>query len=656
MSLQQEPRPLSPAEKEAMLSKLKGEYEHPAPDGGDHRVIMVEVADKYPEPDAHPAQSMLRDERIIPEPFKEVTTPIKVREMTDEEAKELCSNGLYEAGIAVPNRTEEFNRAMDNVLPKEIRTAVLESDSPCCRIMTWEPSSDNEDQEQRIEFGLENGAEMRMTMSEFQRRKDLAYMELMRLKNFEEWRDQIIPKEIQSIVFAGHQLVGISQTFEDCDNGIYHLTLRKNPEDPATDYKFTISMKEIEILRAKVNAGQYLDRDQLGTVAESLEENKGEVDKRMQEIIDSTEVNPDAELESKTVEVPIGEDPLQYAIKEDDEGIHIDLDLLESEYPGAQVKEIDFESERVKDAVLDKATGTFNMSDEEAFEFYMLVKQFKANPKMKVKIADLPMSMRTECAKQVTEVGGSVQDYDMFAQLLVQTFVSEVEQNEVFIDIEKELDEALKIPSVMDMFFEHSHQMAHEHIPEMIQRCEEAGDTARADLLKKIGQAIDDAFSMKPLIEYYNNTTRARKAVRRDIDKVKTYINAMNYNNQKTKFKMQDATGMLTAMAKVFIEDAIQKDGAPVYTEEQIVKFVILVCYQCAELDAESIVSATYMYYLMKNVISLTYVEEAKTDFARQLIDNISNVMSAIIDEEAEFYAANPKREGKQKRSKRNKR
>lgn len=635
MNLQQEPRPLTPAEKEAMLSKIKGEYEHPAPDGG-NQVFNVEVKDVLHEDDDIPAD-----------------TPVTVREMTDEEAKEWGSSAFN-----LPDTTAEFNRQLDAVLPKEVRTAVLGSSASCIKFVTWEPNEEPNTvkvEEPYIEFSLDDGTDIRMTMKQFQHRKDMAYAELMRMEGFNTWRDQIIPKEVQPIVFAGDQLVGISQSFADCNNGVYNLRLRKN-NNPETDYTFTISKSEIEILQAKVAAGEYLDREQLTTVADSLEESKGEVDKKMQEIIDSTEVNPDAELESETVEVPIGDDPLQYAIKEDDEGIHIDLDLLESEYPGAQVKEIDFESDRVKDAVLDKATGTFNMSDEEAFEFYMLIKQFKANPKMKVKISDLPMSMRTECAKQVTEVGGSMQDYDMFAQLLVQTFTSEIEQNEVFIDIEKELDEALKIPSVMDMFFEHSHQMAHEHIPEMIKKCEEAGDTERAELLKRIGQAIDDAFSMKPLIEYYKNTTRARKAVRRDVDKVKTYINAMNYNNQKTKFKMQDATGMLTAMSKVFIEDAIQRNNVALLTEDQIIKFVILVCHQCSELDAESIVSATYMYYLMKNVISLTYVEEAKTEFARQLIDNISSVISVIIDEEAEFYAANPKREGKQKRSKRNKR
>lgn len=397
--------------------------------------------------------------------------------------------------------------------------------------------------------------------------------------------------------------------------------------------------------------------EEIADVAHALEENKGEVDKRMEEIINSTEVNPDAELDSRQVDVPIGDDPLAYAVREDEDGIHIDLDLLESEYPGAQVKEIDFESDDVKDSILGKATNTFNMSDEEAFEFYLLVKDFKSGRKKKIKMADLPMSMRMECAKQVEQVGGTVSDYDMFAQLLVQTFTSEIEQNQVFIDIEKELDEALKIPSVMDMFFEHSHKMAHEHIPEMITKCEEAGDMERAALLKRVGDAIDDAFSMKSLIEYYKSNTRVRKACRRDTDKVKKYIAAMNYNNEKTKFRMQDATGMLTAMSKVFIEDYIREhDGEQKWCEEDIIKFVILVCDKCTAMDPNSIVSATYMYYLMKNVITLTYVEEAKTEFARQLIDNISDVMSTIIDEEAEFNAANPKREGKQKRSKRDKR
>ena len=74
---------------------------------------------------------------------------------------------------------------------------------------------------------------------------------------------------------------------------------------------------------------------------------------------------------------------------------------------------------------------------------------------------------------------------------------------------------------------------------------------------------------------------------------------------------------------------------------DDIYKFAILLCKHCENLDPTNVVDASYMYYLVRNIIALKYTNETKTDFSAQLINNICNVIVFIRVKESEFNESN---------------
>ena len=68
-------------------------------------------------------------------------------------------------------------------------------------------------------------------------------------------------------------------------------------------------------------------------------------------------------------------------------------------------------------------------------------------------------------------------------------------------------------------------------------------------------------------------------------------------------------------------------------------------------MDPCDLIDATFMYYLMRNIIMLKHGNESKTEFAAELINNICGVITFIRDKEAEFNESNMDKSKHAKRS-----
>ena len=135
-------------------------------------------------------------------------------------------------------------------------------------------------------------------------------------------------------------------------------------------------------------------------------------------------------------------------------------------------------------------------------------------------------------------------------------------------------------------------------------------------------------------------------------------IDLFNYQNEKSNFKMNDASHVPTVLTELFLvtpyRDAAMYEsaGEPIpesiaklidmnITATDIEKFCILIFRSCRSFDAMAVDSAAYMYYLVRNIIALRHTKEAKTDFAAELINNICNTITFIRDKESEFNESN---------------
>ena len=80
-------------------------------------------------------------------------------------------------------------------------------------------------------------------------------------------------------------------------------------------------------------------------------------------------------------------------------------------------------------------------------------------------------------------------------------------------------------------------------------------------------------------------------------------------------------------------------------TEENVNKFLVLLYRSCSNLHKDELVDASYIYYLLKNISMLNYINDhsskAADTFSVELISNIKAMMYYIMAKEEEFYASN---------------
>ena len=92
----------------------------------------------------------------------------------------------------------------------------------------------------------------------------------------------------------------------------------------------------------------------------------------------------------------------------------------------------------------------------------------------------------------------------------------------------------------------------------------------------------------------------------------------------------------------------------PKYTERDIANFVIAFAKTCDRLSADRIEDCAYIYYTIRNITDLAFIEQAGTEFSKQIINNIETTIDKI--KEVEQHYLDMKTERPVKKSKKSKR
>lgn len=405
--------------------------------------------------------------------------------------------------------------------------------------------------------------------------------------------------------------------------------------------------KTVDGFSATQNSSE-LTQDQINDIASSLEEMRL---RQVEDAADKVEIDENAKLESDTIITPI--DGVEGRVVDSMPEMNISLFDIEDD-------------EKVKQAntnrMVENAKDSLNLTDDDAIAMISIISEMKKNPKYPV-YSNLPNSLK-KIVDDIAVDGFHTPinaipraNLDRIARMVMTEFASSEELNDAFIDLQKSIDEALHIPSIMDLYTEHTRKVMEENIPEMAESIKEEYPE-KAKMLLDVKEEFSHSYTFDRAREMYESNSRLRKAVRRHDMEYKRVLQDFNSKNERSTFKMNDVTELPIVLHKTLIEDpeimmaANKEDDKPVddyvsgvvdmnITDDDIQKFCVLICKSCENLDPTAILDAAYMYYMMKNIIVLKYADEAKTDFAAELINNICNTIAFIRDKEAEFNAAN---------------
>lgn len=302
------------------------------------------------------------------------------------------------------------------------------------------------------------------------------------------------------------------------------------------------------------------------------------------------------------------------------------------------------------------AKETFDLSDEEVFQMINVLSNMRSNPKYPV-YANLPEKMQLIISKLAYENKIPVSKLDAVSRAMLEELVSEAGIDNTLIDLEKALNEALNVPSIMDMYTEHTRNVMEDILPKTIENIRDEFPE-KAEKLEAVKKAFMESYDFSFAKRVYTENSRLRKTIRRFSTEFQRSIDLFNYMNEKSNFKMNDANHLFAVLKKVLIDDPYIAYGVHEQTgealpemeqklcdmciaEDDIKKFCILICKSCENYNPNDVTHAAYMYYLVRNIIALRHTNEAKTDFAVELINNICDTITFIRDKESEFNESN---------------
>lgn len=369
----------------------------------------------------------------------------------------------------------------------------------------------------------------------------------------------------------------------------------------------------------------------------------------MADLKETVEVNPDAELEQGEAEINSETNEIEAIAKTVDRDLKIDL------FDAADPETI---SKAAEEKMLSNIQTGMDLDENEAFDFIKVINDIRAGRIIPNLYNVLPKKIQDTINKLMLESKIPVQHRNEVSKLILNEFINSAEVEAAFVDFEKALNETLQIPSMVDMYGEHTREVMEKNIPEMIEKIKDE-EPEKAAMLEKVKEGYTKSYTLELVKAAYESSSSMRKTVRRsDID-FRRCLDDFNKKNSTTRFKMYDVYEVPNALAKVLcadpvtqyarcieggteIPESVQKLVDFKTSEDDIKKFCVLLTSSCEELNAEDVIDASYMYYLTKNIIMLRHTADGKTGFAAELINNICDVIALIRNKEAEFYAENP--------------
>ena len=309
-----------------------------------------------------------------------------------------------------------------------------------------------------------------------------------------------------------------------------------------------------------------------------------------------------------------------------------DLDIL-------HVDDLDqFNEDNFKKNFVETTAKNHQLSDEDAMTLLDIMTAYKKDKTISV-FNRMPDSIKTQVRQICMSANIPMTNANQVAKMMLDELIAETATDQTFIDFEKSINEAMKIPSLVDMYEEHVAETVGEKLPAMADAIKDE-DPAKAKMLLDVADQYEAARTYSKLKECFDTNSRVRKLVRRDADRWHRFGEELNFMNKDSKFRMPDACSLHPILLKVIANDPDND-----LTEENVNKFLVLLYRSCSNLHKDELVDASYIYYLLKNISMLNYVNDhsskAADTFSVELISNIKAMMYYIMAKEEEFYASN---------------
>lgn len=285
----------------------------------------------------------------------------------------------------------------------------------------------------------------------------------------------------------------------------------------------------------------------------------------------------------------------------------------------------------------EELSGKFNLETEEAIKFARVVNRVKSGEKFNI-YRELPNSIKFTIDKECLEneaIGN--QTRNMMAKFIVDEFIRDYEIDQDLIDLEESLQEAIaeKDAGMKQL----SDEITETYVDMLISRMDAFYDLAdkareespeKAKLLTDMGDACKDSINLEGL------KAAIEKGIKiKPIDKTQPERIFKDFNFKYVNHKMN--INDVTAVPSV-LDRHLDKEK---YSHEDILRFTLCFCKYCRLMTPDNLVDHTFMYYFVKNIVSLDFLVTAAKepeegdvnksyDLYNSIISNISECINLI--------------------------
>ena len=296
-------------------------------------------------------------------------------------------------------------------------------------------------------------------------------------------------------------------------------------------------------------------------------------------------------------------------------------DLLEEIIENGTKEITDLPSE---ESISKELKDTFNLSDEEAAQFMMMLVRIKNGEKFGV-YNSLPESLKSmvNSGLMSNHIPPTMENKNFFARSIIDDVLKSIEDDESFIELDKALSEVTKIPNLFDFEVETWQETFEVKLVEAAKACEEEKPAVAKSLIE-ISEAWKDTYSFRRQYEFLESSESARNRVTKNVRDYSKYVERFLLEAKKSKYIINDVSIVTRALTKYFGDE---------YSDTIYKAFTILLINTCTGLDFNKPDHVAYISYSIKNLITLEFLDKTRiTEFNIKFTENIKKLLDYIVE------------------------
>ncbi len=304
-----------------------------------------------------------------------------------------------------------------------------------------------------------------------------------------------------------------------------------------------------------------------------------------------------------------------------------------------------------EDKITKELKDVYDMDDKDILLMIQLLQRIQKGEKFSI-YNSLPDKIKNlvGIAMASNNIPGTMENRNIVARALIDDILNDIKNDESFIEFNQALQEIAEIPSIIDFHSENYREIMEKNIVEIAEKCKETKPEISQSLFA-ISDAWKDTYTFVRQHAFLDNSESARNSVTKNIDeKYKNMTRDFNFKAEKSKYVINDVTIMTRALNKFFEDE---------YSESIYKAFVCLFITNCNSLDFNKPDEIAFIYYTIKNVIALEFVNKDKMlEFNEELVANIKKLLDRIVELDKiyqERLKNNPNKRAKRKMERQNK-